>query len=115
MYAVAKRLSPTNMVNVSKVTLPWKYAISDPPRPAMNDPIAKEMSFTRTTSMPAPAAERSLARTASISEPSRLVRSSGHADGHADEHQQHEEPELDAGGSPIRPGHGGRVRTASAR
>ena len=41
----------------------------------MKEPMAKASSLTRTTWTPDPAAERSFARTASISEPSRLVRS----------------------------------------
>src|SRR6266851_5241579 len=41
----------------------------------MKAPIANATILTRTTSMPAPAADRSLARTASMAEPSRLVRS----------------------------------------
>ena len=43
--------------------------------PAMNDEIAKLAIFTPVTFTPMPAAERSLARTASIAEPSALVRS----------------------------------------
>ena len=42
--------------------------------PAMNDEIAKLATFTRTTFTPIPAADRSLARTASMAEPSVLVR-----------------------------------------
>ena len=42
----------------------------------MNAAIANARILTRTTLMPAPAAERSLARTASMAEPSRLRRSS---------------------------------------
>ena len=47
--------------------------------------------------MPAPAAERSLARTASISEPSGARAQLRHADGDDDEDDQDEEPELHAG------------------
>ena len=43
--------------------------------PAMNEAIAKLTTFTKTTLTPIPAAERSLARTASIADPSALVRS----------------------------------------
>ena len=41
----------------------------------MKAPMAKARIFTRTTLMPAPAADRSFARTASMAEPSRLRRS----------------------------------------
>ena len=61
----------------------------------MNEPMAKAINFTRTTSMPAPAADRSFARTASISEPRALRRRLRHSDRHGDEHHQHHEPELD--------------------
>ena len=57
------------------VTLPNWYASSDPPSPAMKAPMAKPMSLTRTTLMPAAAAERSSERTASMAVPRRLVRS----------------------------------------
>ena len=61
--------------NESHVTLVCMYARSVPASPAMNEPIANATTFVRTTSIPAAAATRSFVRTASIFEPSRLVRS----------------------------------------
>ena len=46
----------------------------------MNAAMANARILTRTTLMPAPAAERSLARTASIAEPSRLRAELGDGD-----------------------------------
>ena len=48
--------------------------------PAMNDAMAKLTTLTNTTLTPMPAAERSLARTASIAEPERAPAEAGHAD-----------------------------------
>src|ERR1700722_3734795 len=61
--------------NWSNVTLVCWQASGPPLIPAMNAAIANAVSFVRNTLMPAAAADRSLARTASMAEPSRLVRS----------------------------------------
>ena len=77
--------------------MPWRYASRQPPIPAMNEAIAKLTTFTQTTLTPMPAAERSLARTASIAEPNALVRSRAHEPGDDDQHDEAHEPELQPG------------------
>src|SRR5262245_46820883 len=73
-YAVDTIVSPRMAANGSQVTMLWRYASRQPARPAMNDAIAKLNTFTKTTFTPMPAADRSLARTASIAEPNELFR-----------------------------------------
>ena len=62
--------------------------------PAMNDAIAKLRTLTNTTLTPMPAAERSLARTASIAEPNELRPQQGDAERDDDADDQAHEPEL---------------------
>ena len=63
----------------------------------MNDAIAKLSTLTKTTLTPMPAAERSLARTASIAEPSELRAQQGDAHGDHDADDQAHEAERQAG------------------
>ena len=63
----------------------------------MNEAMAKLTTFTRTTLTPMPAAERSLARTASMAEPSELVRSRATHQATTHERDQAEQAELEAG------------------
>ena len=74
-YTVESNARPPIAVNEIDVTTVWRYAKRQPPMPAMNDEIAKLAIFTPVTFTPMPAADRSLARTASIAEPSGLARS----------------------------------------
>ena len=64
--------------------------------PAMKDAIAKLAIFTAVTFTPMPAADRSLARTASIAEPSALVRSRAMPSATRDEGEETQQSELDA-------------------
>ena len=63
----------------------------------MNEAMAKLRTLTRTTLTPTPAAERSLARTASIAEPSELLRSRATPSATTHEREQAQQPELDPG------------------
>ncbi len=62
----------------------------------MNAAMANARIFTRTTLMPAPAADRSFARTASMAEPSRLRRSNATDTATITSTAEHDEAELDA-------------------
>ena len=95
-YAVDTRVRPRSAAKLSQVMMPWRYASRQPAMPAMNDAIAKLSTFTNTTLTPMPAAERSLARTASIAEPSELLRKQGHARRDDDADDQAHEPERQA-------------------
>src|SRR5262249_5631507 len=74
-YTVDSNARPPIAVNETGVTTVCRYANRQPPIPAMNDEMAKLEILTPVPSTPMPAAERSLARTASIAEPRALARS----------------------------------------
>ena len=61
----------------------------------MNEAMAKATTFTKTTLTPTPAAERSLARTASMAEPRELRRSMATPEGDEDQGDQADEAEAD--------------------
>ena len=63
----------------------------------MNEAMAKLTTFTRTTLTPMPAAERSLARTASIAEPSDAGPQPGDAERDEHERDQAQQAELEPG------------------
>ena len=72
---MAKIAMPANTLNGSAVARVCWYASNVPLSPARNEPIANAANLVRDTLIPAAAADLSLARTASMAEPSRLRRS----------------------------------------